>query len=869
MHFVPRIVPALAFVGAQVVAMVAVPIVAVGQESRALFDAALVELDGLHRYQALVDLNGDGRMDAVGAWPDKFVNHRAIVTGWINDGTRLVEAWSVVQPVGPIAYAVPNYVAVGSVDGNANGDFIVTAGANVTVYQSNGAAPPTVRSTWTEANIPNGVVLADFDGNGVDDPATSHLHGYSIRLDQGFGSTPTVTHTAFLGGAEFTMFDVTEVDGNGAADLLFFVDDFLVLVPVANGIPGPPQAFVPGVTMPMPATGDIDGDGDDDIVVFGAMPDTYVTLRRTGASTFVMEAPVAGGPATELADVDGDGDLDGICCSSGGSDPPLNSSASKFEITINDGTGSFAPAITLPGIGSQHIAGATDLDGDGDVDLVAGRCVYYARGPIRGPTVLVTSGFAGPLTERTTFDLDGDGDVDLTRQALFEGPIGSYRKNGGDGSFIDFMPVLPVAPATVSWSSHGYYGDLDGDGSIDRLMRGFDSNTGLYRMYLWRNPGGGEYAAAVPITAPGTYFGVSFESDRAVVADLDGDGDTDVTADGVLYFNDGAGSFTTGPTVAARVTYVVDLNNDGIKDLVMRGRTALGLGGGAFAAAVAYPFFVPVSGIEAVADFDHDGDLDIAEIAYGTNAGQESVVLVNDGTGAFTMTTPLAGLGEVDMNSGPMVRAVVAGDMNGDGLTDIARFPGVLGSSTTTLINLRKSDNSGFLPPIEMACDASVLRDVDGDGDLDLLRMLQTLNRTFSPQAGGGSRVQYGAAAQGSGGMRPTLGASGPFRVGESAQLRLRGAAGPGTGLVVVGLTAAKLVDKPSVGLSIHTFPFALVLPVPVSGTGEAGSGQFTFPYVVPASAAGFHFFHQAFVADAGAPSGATSTNGLDLFYGP
>ena len=53
-----------------------------------------------------------------------------------------------------------------------------------------------MRSTWTEAHTPNGVVLADFDGNGVDDPATAHLHGYSIRLDQGFGVEPMITHTA-------------------------------------------------------------------------------------------------------------------------------------------------------------------------------------------------------------------------------------------------------------------------------------------------------------------------------------------------------------------------------------------------------------------------------------------------------------------------------------------------------------------------------------------------------------------------------------------------------------------------------------------------------------------------------------------------
>lgn len=843
---------------------------AVAQESRALLDAAVVELDPLHRYQALVDLNGDGRMDAVGAWPDQFVQHRAIVTGWINDGTRLVEAWHVLQPVGPTAYASPNHVAVGSVDGNANGDFVVTAGANVTVYQSNGAAPPTVRSTWTEAANPNGVVLADFDADGVDDPATAHLHGYSIRLDQGFGVEPTITHTAFLGGAEFSMFDLTEVDGDGNPDLLFFVDDFLVLVPVANGQPGTPQAFTPGVHMPMPATGDIDGDGDDDVVVFGMTPDTYVVLRRTGPATFSMEQAAVGGPATELADVDGDGDLDGICCSSGGSDPPTNAFPSKFEIALNDGQGGFAPSFKIPGLGSSHIAGATDLDADGDVDLVAGRCVVYARGGLNGPSTLTTTTTVAVPTERSIFDVDGDGDPDLARQTTFDAPIGAVRQNRGDGTYADFMPVLPTPPIGWSWVNHGFFADVDQDGDVDRLMRGFGGGTpAQFRMYLWRNPGGGEYSTAVPITAIGTQFGNSFEADRGVVADLDDDGDLDVTADGFVYVNDGNLMFTIGVTLPARVTHVVDLNSDGIPDLVMRGRTALGLGGGAFAASVPYPFFVPQSGIEAVADLDHDGDLDIAEIEYGANGGQESKVLVNDGNGVFTVTTPLVGLGDVDMNSGPFLRVMLAGDMNGDGLTDMVRYPGSFSSNTTTLINLRKLDDSGYLPALEYVCDASALRDVDGDGDLDVLRMMQTLNQTHAPHKGGGSRRQYGAAAKGTAGMRPTLGATGPFRVGESAELRLRGAAGRSTGLVVVGLAESNLADKPNVGLSILTFPFAVVVPVPVSGTSEPGSGQFTLPYVVPRSAVGFHFFHQAFVADSGAPSGATSTNGLDLYYGP
>ena len=55
-----------------------------------------------------------------------------------------------------------------------------------------------------------------------------------------------------------------------------------------------------------------------------------------------------GGPATHLIDVDGDGDLDGLCCG-GGSGPYPNEGSSTFQVALNDGAGVFAPAFPIAG----------------------------------------------------------------------------------------------------------------------------------------------------------------------------------------------------------------------------------------------------------------------------------------------------------------------------------------------------------------------------------------------------------------------------------------------------------------------------------------------------------------------------------------
>lgn len=93
----------------------------------------------------------------------------------------------------------------------------------------------------------------------------------------------------------------------------------------------------------------------------------YVTVLKGGgdgtfgdATTYTAET----WPTTvALGDLDGDGDLDLV----------VGPNSGRFAVLINDGTGTFGPAVTYSTAGSQARAVALgDLDGDGDLDVVVG-----------------------------------------------------------------------------------------------------------------------------------------------------------------------------------------------------------------------------------------------------------------------------------------------------------------------------------------------------------------------------------------------------------------------------------------------------------------------------------------------------------------
>ncbi|MEZ5965387.1 MAG: VCBS repeat-containing protein [Planctomycetota bacterium] len=122
----------------------------------------------------------------------------------------------------------------------------------------------------------------------------------------------------------------------------------------------------------------------------------------------------------------------------------------------------------------------------------------------------------------------------------------------------------------------------------------------------------------------------------------------------------------------------------------------------------------------AIADFDRDGDLDVAfgGETFGSLSGRVELWL-NDGTGHFTDVTSArmpAGLTTYDL--------ITAGDLDGDGAPDLVIGRGNWGSPNPIPKRILWNDGSGYftvqtIPPAGMVRRAFIL-DVDGDGDDDL-----------------------------------------------------------------------------------------------------------------------------------------------------
>jgi len=148
-----------------------------------------------------------------------------------------------------------------------------------------------------------------------------------------------------------------------------------------------------------------------------------------------------------------------------------------------------------------------------------------------------------------------------------------------------------------------------------------------------------------------------------------------------------------------------DLNGDGMDDLVTGGTNIyLARGSGFFNPGDSYPM-VPY-GTKELADLDNDGDLDLI-VASGTS----TYVMKNIGNGSFTnlASLPLSGT----------AKDVTTGDLNGDGLVDIATAHGDVS------VFLNQGGGTYGSPVIYAGFSTSRISaaDMDGDGDRDLVLM--------------------------------------------------------------------------------------------------------------------------------------------------
>ena len=341
-------------------------------------------------------------------------------------------------------------------------------------------------------------------------------------------------------------------------------------------------------------------------------------------------------------------------------------------------------------------------------------------------------------------DLDGDGDLDVVLPQEFR--LNKLLINDGSGRFADASDRIPPltaeemagGPASLQGRPEAGHdsedvsiADFDGDGVLDIVIVAEDDvrfgRTNVHERL--RGLGGLRYARVLP-GLPDT------EADAIAHGDIDGDGDLDLILAGAgqdrLLINDGRGGFTDETAARApaedRVTQdaeFADLDGDGDLDVVLgqEGGHAMWFNDGTGRFADASSLLPDPGNVEArkvtPGDIDLDGDLDLyfSHVGWQERAPQDHL-LINDGSGRFTDETAR----RIPAETGTTLTARF-GDLDGDGDLDLVR--GEHGPLTVWIndgFGVFTDVSDAVLGPDRVAGPniALALADFDGDGRLDI-----------------------------------------------------------------------------------------------------------------------------------------------------
>ncbi len=516
---------------------------------------------------------------------------------------------------------------------------------------------------------------ADLDGDGDIDlliPASRHAH---ILLGDGEGGfEPAQTHPRNTGGRTYNI-KVRDLDGDGDLDLAATIAHpglglFGVWINDGTGTFGEATIYNTSffgdgrfyffVAL---ALGDIDGDGDLDMVQGGEASDYAYVMFNNGDGTFDgLDAIEDGNGAwvLEFADVNADG-FDDL-----GS---FNTRRGSLRVRLGDrrdglhGVRAPTEEQDIRDIPAQIMVASGDLDGDGDADLISGEWGvpgHYSRrlrvlrndgaeSLVQTHTLHIKDPPGGEHAAAIVVDIDGDGLGDIV--ATFQDDIGDEAIPGRLHVLINLGDMTFAAPRSVlipdSIPDTLTHADFDGDGDIDvacfaRELRRKNNEPRLHRILVFENDGNGNLTETERFE-----LGLSDNSGLGGVVggDVDGDGDIDL----VSGWTDRE---IEGPAWLMR--------NDGTGSFVQE------------AVAILPPFTRRI----VMDDFDGDGDPDFAVTRkFGSEVIPYLAVYTNDGSGAFELDQEFI---DPNVSGNAGLRAV---DINLDGAVDI-----VIGEETDGIV---------------------------------------------------------------------------------------------------------------------------------------------------------------------------------------
>lgn len=331
----------------------------------------------------------------------------------------------------------------------------------------------------------------------------------------------------------------------------------------------PRQTFAPdGVDVEVT---DVDNDGDLDILAsasysfrtylnphnpLGTAPASQTTVRGFDTWTCVVSAYVGFTQVTDLqiGDVNGDGRSDVVA------------SYSSYPLQIWLGTatpGVFAAPVASIAVATGEENALADLNGDGRLDFISsyGGTIAYgiAGSPYFSEPQATAFGSDAYRAFLSPVDLDGDGDLDLvagrkTARFVYDRNVYVLYNQGG-GNFDSTVTTFDLAGLGLERVQAAQFSDLNGDGLTDVI--GLDTSS--ERFFIMKSQIGASSANFVfsPNNAPTPTAGGPYSIAEGGSLSLSAAGSTDPDGDALTYSwdvnNDGVFGDATG--VAPSLTW--------------------------------------------------------------------------------------------------------------------------------------------------------------------------------------------------------------------------------------------------------------------------------------------------------------------------
>ena len=616
---------------------------------------------------------------------------------------------------------------VGDVDGDAWPDLVGASGRREVDILYGG--PQGFSSVDRLPSSPAGVLdLADLNQDGGRDVITSFGGGILVGLGDGDRSVATVLFPTLELEAPPKRLFALDVDGTGTT-VVIEDDGASIRVGLDGGAPAASVAVPLGfadLVVP-PARADVDDDGDEDLVLTAAGgPATYLLKTQASATPAFavvsltvdpslagpVPTPASGRRSLHLADVDGDGALDLVGESIGGSGTPVpvvarGLGAGAFETLAPDPRFVGTPPSCASGAGvplSAEVLEVADLDGDDLGDYVLSDGVYLAHddGAPRLCQVVRPAGTAG-WTDAVVVDLNRDGDLDVV--AASETQTLDVLLGDGAGAFSQ-RTVTAIAPAAFLRA-----GDFDGDRVDDVAFVEADGVSILF-------------GAIQGTPEPVAMGAVGTVSSFAPLRIADAGGEVDAVSDLLVQWTNGGG--------IDRVGYLF-------------GTTSRRM-------IAPLPVAELVSGTVA-AHFDDDATTDVVVVARDVASAPALRLFRGDGAGGLELVgAGIPDCADLALADDPILDHgdLVAGAA--EELVSLARLPEE--AAPIHIVGLAAGEAGALsytctavLPPAGARFEAFEVADLDGNGVLDLLtvitgpegRAIVALwnegNRTFTPSA--------------------------------------------------------------------------------------------------------------------------------------